>query len=104
MLGKVHSALAAAAPLGKSLVGLWDAEQGREVRPVSQNLELWPTLEKLLRMPRNRRNQCRFLGVHAVHARISCSRYVVGYFDHTGARAGYRGHAMEKMAGYGGQT
>ena len=32
--------------------------------------------------------------VHAVHARISCSWYVVGYFDHTGARGGYQGHAM----------
>ena len=60
MLGKAHSALAAAAPLGRSLVGSWDAGQGREVRPVSQNLERWPALEKLLRMPRNRRNQCRF--------------------------------------------
>ena len=68
--------------------------QGREVRPVSQNLELWSTPEKLLRMPGNRRNQCRFLGVHAGHARISCSWYVVGYFDHTGARGGYQGHAM----------
>ena len=95
MLGKVHSALAAAAaPLARSLVGSWDTGQGREVRPVSRNLELWPALEKLLRMPRNRRNQCRFLGVHAVHARISCSWYVVGYFDQTGVRGGYQGHAM----------
>ena len=96
MLGKAHSAAlaAAAAPLGRSLVGSWDAGQGREVRPVSQNLELWPAPEKMLRMPGNRRNQCRFLSVHAVHARISCSWYVVGYFDHTGARGGYQGHAM----------
>ena len=41
------------------------------------------------RMPGNRRNQRRFL--YAVHARISWSRYVVGYFDHTGAREGYQG-------------
>ena len=85
----------AAPPRGRSLVGSWDTGEGREVRPVSQNLELWPGApEKLLRMPGNRRNQCRFLGVHAEHARISWSWYVVGYFDHTGARGGYQGHAM----------
>ena len=54
------------------------------------------------RMPGNRRNQRRFL--YAVHARISWSRYVVGYFDHTGARGGYQGHAMGEMDGYGGHT
>ena len=71
--------------------------QGREVRPISRNLELCPALVKL----QERRETA---GINALHARISWSWYVVGYFDHTGARAGYRGHAMEKMAGYGGQT
>ena len=98
MLGKPHSAAlaaAAAAPLGRSLVGSW---AGRSARTRGQTcLPKFGAVvysRETVKNAGNRRNQCRFLGVHAGHARISCSWYVVGYFDHTGARGGYQGHAM----------
>ena len=101
-----HTGSGSRSATGKDPCWLVGRGQGREVRPISRNLELCPALVKL----QERRETAGINAgswvctVHALHARISWSWYVVGYFDHTGARAGYRGHAMEKMAGYGGQT